>query len=119
MKYLSLIHIYGVADDYFPNETEMLRLYFDLVINGILPKESAPGDVSSLTQQQLSLIHICLLALTYVSAYAYNVIVICLLKPVDYDRSIKSAGIFQYNLILSQNNSFLSKYRNGLAVPVF
>lgn len=43
----------GVADDYFPNETEMLRLYFDLVINGILPKESAPGDVSSLTQQQL------------------------------------------------------------------
>lgn len=27
----------GVADDYFPNETQMLRLYFDLIINGIIP----------------------------------------------------------------------------------
>lgn len=27
----------GVADDYFPNETEMLRLCSDLVLNGIIP----------------------------------------------------------------------------------
>ncbi len=27
----------GVADDYFPNQTEMPRLYGDLVLNGILP----------------------------------------------------------------------------------
>ena len=27
----------GVADDYFPNETQMHRLYFDLAANGILP----------------------------------------------------------------------------------
>lgn len=26
----------GVADDYFPNETQMRRLYFDLIVNGIL-----------------------------------------------------------------------------------
>ena len=28
----------GVADDYFPNETQMHRLYFDLIINGILDR---------------------------------------------------------------------------------
>lgn len=28
----------GVADDYFPNETEMHRLYLDLVANGIIQK---------------------------------------------------------------------------------
>ncbi len=30
----------GVADDYFPNETEMRRLYFDLLANGILEYNS-------------------------------------------------------------------------------
>jgi hypothetical protein len=36
----------GVADDYFPNGTELRRLYFDLVANGIVPNasvEPAPG----------------------------------------------------------------------------
>lgn len=35
----------GVADDYFPHETEMHRLYCDLVVNGILEREAeAAGD---------------------------------------------------------------------------
>lgn len=39
----------GVADDYFPNETEMLRLCCDLILNGIIPdflKKSDNDDFS-------------------------------------------------------------------------
>lgn len=43
----------GVADDYFPNETQMRRLYFDLVVNGIL--ERPDKSLSTLTQNQLKL----------------------------------------------------------------
>lgn len=42
----------GVADDYFPNETEMRRLYFDLTANGIL-REQADLSLPGLSQQQL------------------------------------------------------------------
>ena len=45
----------GVADDYFPNETEMRRLYYDLLINGIIDKPGTPTDTASLTPQQLSI----------------------------------------------------------------
>ncbi len=41
----------GVADDYFPNETEMHRLYLDLLINGILGE----NEFSELTQEQMKL----------------------------------------------------------------
>ena len=41
----------GVSDDYFPHETELRRLYFDLVANGILEGES-PGE---LTEERLRL----------------------------------------------------------------
>ncbi len=41
----------GVADDYFPNETEMRRLYLDLLINGILGE----NEFSELTQEQMKL----------------------------------------------------------------
>lgn len=33
----------GVADDYHPNETQMVALYYDLIANGILPGESSAG----------------------------------------------------------------------------
>jgi hypothetical protein len=45
----------GVADDYFPNDTEMRRLYFDLVINGILPNDS-PNDTSKLNNDDVAII---------------------------------------------------------------
>ena len=45
----------GVADDYFPNETQMRRLYFDLVVNGILERASAPVSPAALTRDQLKL----------------------------------------------------------------
>ena len=41
----------GVADDYFPNETEMHRLYLDLLINGILGE----NEFSELTQEQMKM----------------------------------------------------------------
>ncbi len=34
----------GVADDYFPNDPGMLRLYGDLVLNGALPLPNAQGS---------------------------------------------------------------------------
>ncbi len=43
-----LIMTDGVADDYFPNETEMRRLYFDLIANGVLHWETG-----SLSAEQL------------------------------------------------------------------
>ena len=46
----------GVSDDYFPNETEMRRLYFDLIVNGILDTEKELPSLSSLTQENMKLI---------------------------------------------------------------
>jgi hypothetical protein len=45
----------GVADDYFPNDPGMIRLYGDLAINGILvPRGPTPVDVdSSLSKTKL------------------------------------------------------------------
>lgn len=45
----------GVADDYFPNETEMCRLYFDLLVNGILDRPSESVSLAALTQEQMKL----------------------------------------------------------------
>ncbi len=46
----------GVSDDYFPNETELRRLYFDLVVNGVLPgKDAAPG-LTAITPEQVRLL---------------------------------------------------------------
>ena len=36
----------GVADDYFPAQTQMTRLYFDLLVNAVLPLEDAPHAVT-------------------------------------------------------------------------
>ncbi len=46
----------GVSDDYYPNETQMSRLYFDLVVNGILDMDSTPTSMATLTQEQVKLI---------------------------------------------------------------
>ncbi len=44
----------GVADDYFPNETEMRRLYFDLIVNGIIDsKKVVSEDCLSIEQMRL------------------------------------------------------------------
>lgn len=45
----------GVADDYFPNETQMRRLYFDLLINGVIDMEDRPSDLSKLSPKEMSL----------------------------------------------------------------
>lgn len=44
----------GVADDYFPNETQMPRLFFDLLVNGIIEMENKPTDLSKLTPKEMS-----------------------------------------------------------------
>ncbi len=46
----------GVADDYFPNETQMRRLYYDLVVNGIIGEKNQGFSLSSATQQQVRLL---------------------------------------------------------------
>lgn len=45
----------GVADDYFPNETEMRRLYFDLVVNGIINGKDKSLTLDGLTTAQMKL----------------------------------------------------------------
>lgn len=45
----------GVADDYFPFEPGLYRLYFDLVANGILPGRGPALSLSGLSQQQVRL----------------------------------------------------------------
>ena len=45
----------GVADDYFPNETQMRRLFFDLLVNGIIEIEDKPTDLSKLSPKELSI----------------------------------------------------------------
>lgn len=55
----------GVADDYFPFEPGLYRLYFDLVANGILPGRGAALSLSGLSQQQVRLFKKLPDALTY------------------------------------------------------
>jgi len=45
----------GVADDYFPNESEMLRLYFDLMANGVLDSAAAVST-TDLSSKQVEII---------------------------------------------------------------
>ena len=45
----------GVADDYFPNETEIRRLYYDLIVNGVIKETESVVNKEILTPQQLSL----------------------------------------------------------------
>lgn len=45
----------GVADDYYPNETQMRRLYFDLLVNGVIEKKNKKKELSELTNQEISL----------------------------------------------------------------
>ncbi len=45
----------GVADDYFPNETQMRRLYFDLLVNGVIEMEEKPADLSKLSPKEMSI----------------------------------------------------------------
>jgi hypothetical protein len=45
----------GVADDYFPNETQIRRLYFDLIVNGILDRETDDIAISEIPREQMNL----------------------------------------------------------------
>lgn len=45
----------GVSDDYFPNDTELYRLYFDLLVNGVLDEQLAQLEPASLTAEQLKM----------------------------------------------------------------
>lgn len=45
----------GVSDDYFPNDTEMRRLYFDLIVNGIIGDEVSVTDLTTFSKQDLRL----------------------------------------------------------------
>lgn len=45
----------GVADDYFPNETQMRRLYFDLICNGIIHTERDKKCLDDLSSAQMSM----------------------------------------------------------------
>lgn len=55
----------GVADDYFPHETEMHRLYFDLLANGILKSKSQSLSKDDFTQQQIQLLEQLPIPLSY------------------------------------------------------
>ena len=46
----------GVADDYFPNETQMHRLYFDLIVNGILDRGPHNLNMSKIPPEQVTLL---------------------------------------------------------------
>lgn len=45
----------GVSDDYFPNESELYRLYFDLLANDVLPNPAGRLALDELTPEQLKL----------------------------------------------------------------
>jgi len=44
----------GVADDYFPNETQMRRLYFDLLVNCVIESKNRLKDLAALSPQEIS-----------------------------------------------------------------
>jgi hypothetical protein len=79
----------GVADDYFPNETQMRRLYFDLIVNGILEKPSKPISVATLTQAQMKLFKRIPDPLVYPWVNDQNVKI-----PIQYtNRILESTGL--------------------------
>lgn len=45
----------GVSDDYFPNDTELYRLYFDLLVNGVLDGQFSQLEPAKLTTEQIKL----------------------------------------------------------------
>ena len=79
----------GVADDYFPNETQMRRLYFDLIVNGILEKTSKPISMATLTQAQMKLFKRIPDPLVYPWVNDQNVKI-----PIQYtNRILESTGL--------------------------
>jgi len=86
----------GVADDYFPNETQMHRLYFDLVANGIL-EETESFSTADLSSSQIEIIK--------------NIP-----QPIEYpwvnDKSI-SIGLNYTNEIMSTLNMSLQEIWNN------
>ena len=45
----------GVADDYFPADPQIRRLYYDLIVNGIIPSESAVKSLDSFSSEDMRL----------------------------------------------------------------
>lgn len=44
----------GVSDDYFPHETQLQRLYFDLLVNGIIGTGNEAAGLSRLSERERS-----------------------------------------------------------------
>lgn len=60
-----LIMTDGVADDYFPNETELRRLYFDLIANGIIDNKTLIASTGAFTIEQQRLLEKLPVPLSY------------------------------------------------------
>ena len=79
----------GVADDYFPNETQMRRLYFDLIVNEILDRSPTSISMASLTQSQMRLFKRIPDPLVYPWVNDQNVKI-----PIQYtNRILESTGL--------------------------
>ncbi|MDE5945939.1 MAG: protein phosphatase 2C domain-containing protein [Oscillospiraceae bacterium] len=94
-----LIMTDGIADDYCPNQTEMLRLYFDLIANGIIKDNVPKNDMEDI---------IC--------EFNGNIP-----EPVGYP-SVKDKKVIYLNYVnricseLGISLDFLSKYRSLLSI---
>lgn len=55
----------GVADDYFPNEIELKRLYFDLIANGVINSKTLLASQGAFTEEQQRLLEKLPVPLSY------------------------------------------------------
>ncbi len=91
----------GVADDYFPNNPQMLRLYYDMVANGIIT-DKAYVSQSPLTAKQIEQIRRLPVPRSYPWVNDHSVSV-----PINYTNDIITAfgtdlkGIWEDRTVLS------------------
>lgn len=91
----------GVADDYFPNETEMHRLYLDLLINGIIGENKLPTEF---TQEQMKMFKRIPDPLVYPWVNDKNVKV-----PVQYTKRIAEAlGLSLEDIFTDRTTAYLA-----------
>ena len=97
----------GVADDYFPNETQMRRLYFDLIANKVLEKNAEPLSIADLTTEQMELFRRIPDPLVYPWVNDQNVKI-----AVQYtNRILESTGLTQEDLWKDQTALNLAKLK--------
>ena len=76
----------GVSDDYFPNETQLRRLYLDLILNGIIEDRDKSASLSSFSEQQMHIFKKIPAPIRYSWVNDRNVIV-----PIQYTSRICDA----------------------------